>query len=99
MKALTLCALMLASPASAATLNTDQCEAMGELAGLIMRNRQEGTPLATMLEGTEGVTFIRRLVLIAYSVEQFDTVGARNDAAEYFQTTVELECYSVGDVN
>ena len=97
MKTLTLCAMMLASPAAA--LNTNQCEAMGELAGLIMRNRQEGTPLAKMLEGTEGVTFIRRLVLIAYNVEQFSTVGARNDAAEYFQTTVELECYSLGDVN
>jgi hypothetical protein len=78
----------------------DQCKIIGELAETIMKKRQEGVDLTTMLNiaGSEGTSeavanVSRKLVIIAYGHPEYSTEEYKQRAIRKFKTEVMIECY------
>ena len=74
------------------------CGAMSELAGNIMKMRQNGVPMVTAMEISDKADpsikdFVAALILAAYEQPRFSVEENRQNAALDFQNMVALQCY------
>lgn len=90
---------LLASAAQSQTA-ADMCESLGTTSESIMKKRQEGAPMSSLMKaiGTidapEAVQeLLRETIIDAYEVPQYSGDSYRADAVRRFRNEVELECY------
>lgn len=69
------------------------CTVAADLAGVIMQNRQLGTPISKMMEVAGGDQYAIALILIAYDTPRFSTDEYQQEAVVNFSNEVGLACY------
>ena len=82
---------LMMSPAVAATAD-NTCTMVGKVAIAAMTSRQNGVPLATMLEITSTSPLARTIVLEAYSKPKFSSEKNKTDYITEFGNVVMLTC-------
>lgn len=103
MKTITICvlaAVMLTSPAAAIDGNM-VCKASGDLAEVIMRHRQDGTAISTLMEavgdlkipGTKDL--IENVIVGAYQTPRFFSDESQKRAIQDFRNGIEGMCYEM----
>jgi DNA helicase IV len=79
--------------ASTAQAEPASCATIGEIAQVIMENRQMGIAMSDMMAIAEGNAFIEGIVLEAYRSPRFSVPANQAESAMDFRTTFELMCY------
>lgn len=69
------------------------CEDYGELAGLIMRSRQAGVPLAQMMAIVRDDPVMREAALMAYETPRYNTDSIRQREIADFRDSWTVICY------
>lgn len=96
MKKLLVAALILtAAPALASEPWQENCEAVGDLAHIIMKNRQQGEPLPKMMEIAAGEPVSEKMVAEAYDQPKYNGEEYKTEAADEFRDRWYLDCYKV----
>ena len=70
------------------------CESVGELATIIMQNRQKGVDLSKMLALSKGDDGVKTMVLDAYNSPRYSTDKYIADAVSDFSNKWVLACYT-----
>ena len=94
MKKLSLAAVLALSVFSAQAEESHFCESVGELATIIMQNRQKGVDLSKMLTLSKGDDGVKTMVLDAYNSPRYSTDVYKNDAVSDFSNKWVLACYA-----
>ena len=106
-KSITLALALAASPAQAAPVDlptaedkADPCSDMGELAETIMRLRQDGVALSSMLAtltkmDLESEDFLRDMTIEAFEETRWRTNESKHRAVQEFRERWELSCYKI----
>jgi hypothetical protein len=94
-------ALLAASSGQADTqeIKSVMCPVLGRLASSIMRARQSGVPISSMIEVANKTTgevadMQRILVFKAYSQNQWSSEKFKNNAVAEFSNEVVMECWT-----
>lgn len=94
--AIVLAAFMPITPVSA---QEDGCQLLGDMAAVIMWNRQIGTPIGDMWEIAQSAEdeatriLAEAIVIDAYNSPQFSTDAVRFMSVETFSAEIEAICY------
>lgn len=100
-KLLTALALtLMATPTLAdSKISHETCDSYGQLANTIMKVRQQGAPMSSLLAiVVEGATeahyeLVRSMVIAAYKIPQYSTDDSKQREIEVFTNEVLLICY------
>ncbi|MBF9050624.1 hypothetical protein GTA62_14780 [Roseobacter sp. HKCCD9010] len=98
-------AFCLCSPAAAETGRDALCAGLGSLAATIMTQRQNQTPISTLIQALEGSSpsednappwheMTRAMILEAYETPYFHTEEMQQRAVANFQNEIELACFT-----
>jgi hypothetical protein len=78
----------------ASTMNSAiNCATLGEMALLIMQNRQAGASLSGLMETANGDPLLIQIILTAYEAPRWSTPANMRRAEEDFSNDVMLDCY------
>ena len=94
MKKLSLAAVLALSVFSVQAEEEDYCESIGELATVIMQNRQKGVDLSKMLALAKDNDGVKAIVLDAYNSPRYSTDTYKNDAISDFSNKWVLACHT-----
>ena len=92
-------AFALAFAANAETQATDPvqraCESRGELAASIMRSRQNGVPLSSLmsLPSVQNNQLVQMMIQVAYGEPRYQTPAMQQRSIEDFRNEAELACF------
>ena len=78
---------------SSTTNSANNCAVLGEVALLIMKNRQAGASLSGLMEIAEGDPLLIQIILAAYELPRWSTPANISRAEEDFSNEVMLDCY------
>ena len=93
-------ALMLLTAAAPVHAQVDICKSTGDLAEVIMLNRQQGVAMSALMAVNDSQAnsalkeLITALIKAAYSVPQMSLEANRRDMAARFRNDAEAGCYS-----
>lgn len=98
--------LPLALVMSTNTAQAEVCSDLGALAEIIMKVRQDGVALSTLMpaitssiEDTDDnqivIKIAKTAVLAAYEIPRYSSSDIRNDTIADFRNKMELECYKM----
>ena len=80
----------------------DICLGYGQLAETIMKNRQGGIDIVTMLETLENSnytnnlkTVTKALILMAYNHPEYTTLSIQEKTIRDFKTRIIIDCYEI----
>ena len=95
LKNIIIAASLIATPLAAETSDQDLCVRFGETAGLIMENRQVGTPISTLMEIADGNELMIELIMEAYDSPRYSTPGNQANAVLDFANEAMSACYRI----
>lgn len=91
LKAIAVTISLTTTPLTAET--EDPCPVLGELSGVIMENRQAGTPISKMMSVSPDNDLVTAIILQAYQQPRYSTEKYRQRAIDDFANTVMTACY------
>jgi len=91
---------MMMVAAIAVSINAGTCEKLYELAGIIMKQRQNGASIVDMMrtanEAGPLAPMMRTMVTLAYKVPYYETSEFKRSAIKEFSERYYLECVDQG---
>ena len=86
-------AIIAIMPMAAQAQDKVSCELVGDLAQVIMENRQAGAILSRQMKIADGNAFVEALVREAYSRPRYSTQRHQDRVVTEFRNDAELICY------
>jgi len=78
---------------TATQASADPCVEIGTLAEVMMKHRQAGTSISTLMAKTEGNDLFVEMLIAAYDQPRFSTTEYQQREIEDFRNTWEIGCY------
>lgn len=91
---ITITAIVLALSPMAVTAEAASCEEIGDLAGTIMKARQDGVAMSAMMEITASSELSTKFVVMAYGKSRWSSPAMKTREVQDFRNNVELGCYT-----
>lgn len=85
---------------STANANNEFCSTMGDSAQITMTARQSGLAVSAAMSsipvsaGERERKILQFIIIEAYKIPRYSTVGMQNQAIQEFRNSIEVACYS-----
>ena len=76
--------------------DTSQCKKMGNNAAIVMKHRQNGTPMSLLIDAVDGDEYAVNLIIAAYEERRYESSEYQRKAAEDFSNDAMVTCYAGG---
>jgi len=89
-----IAAVVAIMPMAVQAQNSVVCAIVGDLAEVIMANRQVGVRVSDMMDIADNDPLVEALVLEAYKIPRYSSDEMQRRSVENFRNEVETICYS-----